>query len=66
MPFMKGTNMLRLIIFDLILNLPDLTKSNNRLQVMQYVYLEIISVLITPFLVSVQSKQKRRKQTNML
>lgn len=32
---------------------------------MQYVYLEIISVLIPPFLVSVQSKQKRRKQTNM-
>lgn len=25
---------------------------------MQYVYLEIISVLIPPFLVSVQSKQK--------
>ena len=33
---------------------------------MQYVYLEIISVLIPPFLVSVQSKQKWRKQTNML
>ena len=30
------------------------------------VYLEIISFLIPPFLVSVQSKQKRRKQTNML
>ena len=58
--------MLRLIILNFILNLPDLTKSNNRLQVMQYVYLEIISVLIPPFLVSVQSKQKRRKQTNML
>lgn len=33
---------------------------------MQYVYLEIISVLIPPFLVSAQSKQKRWKQTNML
>lgn len=33
---------------------------------MQYVYLEIMSVLIPPFLVSVQSKRKRWKQTNML
>ena len=33
---------------------------------MQYVYLEIIAVLRPPCLVSVQSKQKRRKQTNML
>lgn len=28
---------------------------------MQYVYLEIISVLIPPFLVSVQSKQKKEE-----
>lgn len=33
---------------------------------MQYVYLEIMSVLIPLFLVSVQSKQKSRKQANML
>jgi len=34
----EGTNLLRLIILDSMFNLPDLTESNNCLQVMQYVF----------------------------
>lgn len=55
---MKGTNMLRLIIFDLILNLPDLTKSNNRLQVMQYVFYKSVLFFSYTRFICLQSYKK--------
>ena len=51
--------MLRLIIFDLILNLPDLTKSNNRLQVMQYVFYKSVLFFSYTRFICLQSYKKQ-------
>ncbi len=42
---LEGTNMQDSLFLDSTLNLPDLTESNNCLQVMQYVFYKVLSVL---------------------